>query len=64
MGASASFEQSRLNVIPGEHTETQLRVRNTGSVVDEFTFEPIGFAAEWITVARSSPSAQAGRGPS
>ena len=51
MGASASFEQSRLNVIPGEHTETQLRVRNTGSVVDQFTFEPIGFAAEWITVA-------------
>ena len=51
MGASASFEQSRLNVIPGEHTEFQLRVRNTGSVVDQFTFEPIGFGAEWITVA-------------
>ena len=42
MGASASFEQSQLNVIPGEHTETQLRVRNTGSVVDQFTFEAIG----------------------
>ncbi len=51
MGASASFEQSRLNVIPGEHTETQLRVRNTGSVVDQFTFEAIGDGADWITVA-------------
>jgi hypothetical protein len=51
MGASASFELSQLNVIPGEHTETRLRVRNTGSVVDQFTFEPIGEAAEWITVA-------------
>jgi hypothetical protein len=51
MGASASFELSQLNVIPGEHTETRLRVRNTGSVVDQFTFEPIGDGAEWITVA-------------
>ena len=51
MGASASFEQSRLNVVPGEHTETQLRVRNTGSVVDQFTFESIGVGAEWITVS-------------
>ncbi|MGH9134023.1 MAG: hypothetical protein ACRDZZ_08815 [Ilumatobacteraceae bacterium] len=51
MGASASFELSQLNVIPGEHTETQLRVRNTGNVVDQFTFEPIGDGAEWISVA-------------
>ena len=51
MGASASFEQSRLNVIPGEHTESQLRVRNTGSVVDQFTFEADRFGADWITVA-------------
>ena len=51
MGASASFELSQLNVIPGEHTETNLRVRNTGSVVDQFTFEAIGEAMDWITVA-------------
>jgi len=51
MGASASFEQSQLNVIPGDHTETRLRVRNTGSVVDQFTFEAIGAGADWISVA-------------
>ena len=51
MGASASFEASQLNVVPGEHAETRLRVRNTGSVVDQFTFEAIGEATDWITVA-------------
>ena len=30
MGASASFEHSRLNVIPGEHTETQLPCEEHG----------------------------------
>jgi outer membrane murein-binding lipoprotein Lpp len=29
---------------------TELRVRNTGDVVDQFAFQPLGDAAAWITV--------------
>jgi hypothetical protein len=51
MGASASFERSTLPVQPGGQAEVQLRVRNTGSVVDSFTFAPVGIPATWVTVA-------------
>jgi len=50
MGASASFDQSSLSVEPGGQAEVRLRVRNTGAVVDSFTFEPVGVPAGWVTI--------------
>jgi hypothetical protein len=51
MGASASFDESSVTVEPGGQAEVRLRVRNTGAVVDSFTFEPVGIPAEWVSVA-------------
>lgn len=53
MGASASFERPTLPVAPGASAEVRLRVRNTGSVVDSFSFEPVGIPADWVTVEPS-----------
>lgn len=49
MGASASLESTQVDVVPGGETRVSLRVRNTGTVVDQFTFEAIGDAADWIS---------------
>jgi hypothetical protein len=51
MGASASFEQSSISVEPGGQAEVRLRVRNTGGVVDSFSFEPVGIPPEWVSVS-------------
>lgn len=37
-------------VAPGRPASFELRVRNTGTVVDELTFEPLGDAAAWVSV--------------
>jgi hypothetical protein len=50
MGTSVSLQQTALVVQPGESVSTELRVRNTGEVVDQFSFQPLGDAAPWITV--------------
>jgi len=50
MGTSVSLQQTALVVQPGESVSTELRVRNTGDVVDQFSFQPLGDAAPWITV--------------
>ena len=50
MGASASFDQTAVSVEPGGQAEVQLRVRNTGGVVDSFSFEPVGIPADWVSV--------------
>lgn len=50
MGAIAALEPTALQVVPGEEVTATLRVRNAGSVVDEFTFETVGDAAAWIVV--------------
>jgi hypothetical protein len=50
MGTSVSLQQTALAVQPGESVSTELRVRNTGDVVDQFSFQPLGDAAPWITV--------------
>lgn len=50
MGTSVSLQQTALAVQPGEKVSTELRVRNTGDVVDQFSFQPLGDAAPWITV--------------
>ncbi|MEQ8439293.1 MAG: hypothetical protein RIB65_17515 [Ilumatobacter fluminis] len=49
MGASAAFDRPTLPVEPGASAEVRLRVRNTGDVVDSFTFESVGIAPNWVT---------------
>lgn len=39
-----------LAVFPGSEISCELRVHNSGTVVDEFTFEVLGDAAPWTTV--------------
>jgi len=48
MGSSASLDRPELAVEPGQEVTAQLRVRNNGSVVDQFTFEGLGTGAAWI----------------
>jgi len=48
MGSSASLDRPELAVEPGQEVTAQLRVRNNGSVVDQFTFEGLGTGASWI----------------
>ena len=48
MGSSASLDRPELAVEPGQEVSAQLRVRNNGSVVDQFTFEGLGTGAAWI----------------
>ncbi len=50
MGALAVLEPRLLPVEPGGQVSAQLRVRNTGSVVDQFTFQVLGDALDWTTV--------------
>lgn len=42
---------SPLKAVPGEEAVCEVRVRNTGSLVDEFSFEVLGHAAAWTQVA-------------
>lgn len=49
MGAIAALEPTSLHVQPGEQVTATLRVRNAGSVVDEFTFDILGDAGAWTT---------------
>ena len=48
MGSSASLDRPELAVEPGQQVSAQLRVRNNGSVVDQFRFEGLGAGAAWI----------------
>ena len=48
MGSSASLDRPELAVEPGQQVSAQLRVRNNGSVVDQFSFEGLGAGAAWI----------------
>ncbi|MDP8971339.1 MAG: hypothetical protein M3N52_12760, partial [Actinomycetota bacterium] len=56
MGATASLSGTALAVEPGESVDCELQVRNTGRVVDQFTFEVLGDAAPWATVEPESLS--------
>jgi hypothetical protein len=51
MGALVSALPTPVVVEPGEVATCELRVRNAGSVVDEFTFEVLGAASGWSTFA-------------
>jgi hypothetical protein len=48
MGTSASLSVQRLSITPGTAGAISITVRNTGSVVDEFSFVPIGFPEAWF----------------
>ncbi len=50
MSASASLSATRLEIVPGGRGSLLVTVRNTGSVVDEFTLSVLGAAALWATV--------------
>ncbi|HEY5488641.1 MAG TPA: hypothetical protein VIK00_02300 [Candidatus Limnocylindrales bacterium] len=56
MGAAAHLESRLIAVTPGSQASVQLRVRNTGSVVDQFTFQVLGDAQAWSTVTPPSLS--------
>ncbi|MFD9794617.1 RICIN domain-containing protein [Streptomyces sp. NPDC059070] len=50
MSLWTSLEPASATVDPGSTTRVRLRVRNTGDVVDEYHFEPVGGPAPWTTV--------------
>jgi hypothetical protein len=56
MGAAATLSATTLLVEPGEEATCEITVRNTGTVVDQFSCEVIGDAAGWATVEPSSVS--------
>lgn len=45
-----SLEPASATVDPGGSTRVRLRLRNTGDVVDEYRFEPVGPVAPWTRV--------------
>jgi hypothetical protein len=50
MGATASLDADTVAVEPGAEVSCELKLRNTGTVVDQFTFSVRGDAASWATV--------------
>lgn len=50
MSLWTSLEPASATVDPGSTTQVRLRLRNTGDVVDEYRFEPVGGPATWTTV--------------
>ncbi|BBA97093.1 hypothetical protein RVR_2673 [Actinacidiphila reveromycinica] len=50
MSLWTSLEPASATVDPGGSTTVRLRVRNTGDVVDEYRFEPVGDIAPWVHV--------------
>ena len=47
MGATAVLAEQVLTVEPGGETRCQVKVRNNGSVVDQYTLEVLGDAGSW-----------------
>lgn len=45
-----SLEPASATVDPGSSTTVRLRLRNTGDIVEEYRFEPVGPVAPWTTV--------------
>ncbi|MGW7730396.1 hydrolase [Streptomyces canus] len=50
MSLWTSLEPASATVDPGGSTRVRLRLRNTGDVVDEYRFEPVGPVAPWTRV--------------
>ncbi|MGI8683965.1 MAG: COG1470 family protein [Acidimicrobiales bacterium] len=56
MGATASLSERSVPVEPGATVTCELKVRNTGSVVDQFDFTVLGDTDGWLTVEPTSIS--------
>ena len=56
MGAAAHLEATTLPVTPGGEAGVEIRVRNSGGVVDQFTLEVVGDAAPWSSAEPPSVS--------
>ncbi|WP_105975775.1 RICIN domain-containing protein [Streptomyces geranii] len=54
MSLWTSLEPASTTVDPGGSTTVRLRLRNTGDVVDEYRFEPVGDIAPWTRVEPAS----------
>ena len=50
MGAVVELEPRSVAAIPGTPAVVAVRLRNTGTVVDQFTLDVVGDAAAWATV--------------
>ena len=56
MGASVTLVTPAVAVEPGQTISIDIRVRNTGTVVDEFVLDVLGDAAGWAVVEPGSIS--------
>lgn len=56
VGANASLSNRTIAVEPGTTATCEVRVRNTGSVVDQFDFTVVGDTDGWVTVEPPSLS--------
>ncbi|MBA2569994.1 MAG: hypothetical protein H0V04_02305, partial [Chloroflexi bacterium] len=56
MGALANLETRMLTVAPGAEAGVEIRVRNNGTVVDQFTLDVLGDASSWATADPASLS--------
>ncbi len=56
MGSVAKLSQPAVQVEPGRSVTFGLTVRNTGTVVDRFSFEALGPLAPWVTFAPATVS--------
>lgn len=49
MGAVAQLSSSNIDVEPGRPSTLTLQIRNTGTVVDRFSFEALGGGSQWVS---------------
>jgi hypothetical protein len=56
VGASVTLVTPIVSVEPGQAVSIDIRIRNTGSVVDEFTLDVLGDSAGWASVEPPSIS--------
>lgn len=54
MAATATLADKTVSVAPGEEATVEVRVRNSGTIVDQFTLEVLGDSAAWAIVEPAS----------
>src|SRR5207253_201876 len=50
MAATATLASKAVTVTPGGEAVSEVRIRNSGTVVDQFTLEVLGDASSWAIV--------------
>ena len=50
MGVSVVMDPTTAPVVPGQRSTSDIRIRNTGAVVDQFVLDVVGEAATWTHV--------------